>query len=370
MDGNSPKLAETALMHVSALNALLDWLRREGGNQRIPLALEILAEQTATDLGKGHLTPEMDADSLRTLYYAIHGGVMPKGLAGRWLARREVTNWWTERQRQLRDACCDAGCEWLPRLMIKEGGGRGNPTTYWFDFEPVPAEDDFSSSEEPGDGVRADDRSDIQYTLEPAVAAWWVRIFIGRNHFRMRSWRGIALLCMVALPFLTLAFFWLVVFLSLRVPRPVTTADITLLLTAALLTRMYWKGLKPIVRLAHDRVTLASDLFLSINQMYGQFRMSRDAGSKLAGAWFSVVRHWACCPICSGDVEVQSGGESFPGRLVGRCIDSPLEHVYSFDPVSLTGSALIGRYGRQAIMPGERDRTGGSGRPGEPQGLK
>jgi hypothetical protein len=346
VDGNSPKPTETTLMYLSALNALLDWLRREGGNKRIPLALEILAERTAATLEKGHSSPEMDADSLRMLFYAAHGGVAPDAIAGRWLARREVTNWWNERQRQIEEACRDTGCEWMPTLMIKEGGGRGNPTAYWLDFAPIPAMDDHGSVDIPSNDVSADARSTIRYILEPAVAAWWVRGLLGKERFRMRSARGIVLVCLVATPFLMLALFWLAVFLTLRLPRPITTADITLLLVATLSTSMYWKGLKPLVRLAHDRVTIASDIFLSMNQMHGQFRMSRDAGNKLAGGWFSVVRHWAYCPVCSGEVEVRPGGESFPGRLVGRCSDSPLEHVYSFDPVSFTGNALVQSFNR------------------------
>ncbi len=49
----------------------------------------------------------------------------------------------------------------------------------------------------------------------------------------------------------------------------------------------------------------------------------------------------AKCSICDGRVEVQGGGLQFPFRLVGRCIESPREHVFSFDHVTRTGRPLI-----------------------------
>ena len=55
---------------------------------------------------------------------------------------------------------------------------------------------------------------------------------------------------------------------------------------------------------------------------------------------FSLVRHWGVCPVCSGDVDLDWGGAAFPDRMIGRCSDAPLEHVFSFDPVRLIGEPL------------------------------
>lgn len=49
------------------------------------------------------------------------------------------------------------------------------------------------------------------------------------------------------------------------------------------------------------------------------------------------------CPICNGKVLLSAGGRSYPARIVGRCFDSPQEHVYSFDRVTLEGAPLIAR---------------------------
>ena len=99
--------------------------------------------------------------------------------------------------------------------------------------------------------------------------------------------------------------------------------------------------MKPLIRLPSERVTIANDLLLAYFQFNGQFKLKRDGKSKVAGGWFQLVRHHATCPICSGEVDVPDGGRSFPGRLVGRCSESPLEHVFSFVPVVLQGQWLL-----------------------------
>lgn len=52
-------------------------------------------------------------------------------------------------------------------------------------------------------------------------------------------------------------------------------------------------------------------------------------------------RYVADCPICDAEtVMLARGGVEFPGRIVGRCRNSPREHVFSFDRVTLEGSPL------------------------------
>ncbi|HEX7820883.1 MAG TPA: hypothetical protein VF463_09720 [Sphingobium sp.] len=55
-----------------------------------------------------------------------------------------------------------------------------------------------------------------------------------------------------------------------------------------------------------------------------------------------VVRSYvADCPICDAEtVMLERGGAEFPGRIVGRCRNSPREHVFSFDRVTLEGAPL------------------------------
>jgi len=44
-----------------------------------------------------------------------------------------------------------------------------------------------------------------------------------------------------------------------------------------------------------------------------------------------LKRYTAKCSICGGVVRIHKGGLAYPGRLVGRCDNSPREYVFSFD---------------------------------------
>lgn len=156
----------------------------------------------------------------------------------------------------------------------------------------------------------------------------------------MRSWRGYLLIGMTVAEALAILALWALLLLVFRGARPVQASDLGLFLTLLAMTWTWWHFTQPLIRLPIDRVTIAGDLFLAWSQLNGQFRMTRDAKSKVAGGWFQLARHWGICPLCSGEVEIAEGGQAFPGRLVGRCGDSPREHVFSFDPVSLSGHTL------------------------------
>lgn len=339
MDGNSPKPSETVDMQVSALRVLRTWFEREGGNQRIPLVLDLLAERTAANLSAGHPQPAFDADALRQLSIDAHGGKATDTAAARWLPSANVRRWWDQRRGRIEQACRDAEIDVAPELFIQAGGGRSNATLYRFDFQPCPALDEDPSESVPGTESQ-DPPGVIRYVMEPAQAVWWLTLIIGTEPFRMRSWRGLTFIGLVIAEALILGCLWLLIFLVLRRPHPVVSTDLLLLSVTTAFTFIWWRSVRPIFRLPIDRVTLASDFYLAWSQYDGQFRLTRDATSKVAGGWFRLVRHWGYCPICSGEVEIKSGGDAFPGRLVGRCNDSPLEHVFSFDPVSLAGTAL------------------------------
>ncbi|GFE77360.1 MULTISPECIES: hypothetical protein [Sphingomonadaceae] len=54
-----------------------------------------------------------------------------------------------------------------------------------------------------------------------------------------------------------------------------------------------------------------------------------------------IRRYFADCPICDAEtVMLARGGLEYPGRIVGRCQNSPREHVFSFDRVTLEGAPL------------------------------
>jgi len=130
----------------------------------------------------------------------------------------------------------------------------------------------------------------------------------------------------------------LICWLTLNVPKPFTSGDLTLFITIFIFPYVFWIGLlKPWVRLFEDRIVFAHDLFVKFTEKPAQFELLRDGDLRL----IRLVRYTAACPLCGATLYLEDGAPEYRRRLVGRCYDSPREHVYSFDRVTRKGRLLI-----------------------------
>ena len=53
-----------------------------------------------------------------------------------------------------------------------------------------------------------------------------------------------------------------------------------------------------------------------------------------------ITAFQSVCPICSAQIQIDYGKPDLKELLVGRCRESPLAHVYSFDRDTLKGFFL------------------------------
>lgn len=340
--GNTDKQAHTSQDHLCALVALMDWLRQEGGAEKVPRALLLLAEGTARSIQHTGESVTVEVESLAQQYFDTYGGSLGGEPAGRWIRRPRVTTWWNARNEAIAQACAAAGARVVPELMCAAGGGRGNSTEYRFEFRSLSERLDEESDQE--GRATEQPRSDLRvitYQVVPAKAARWVRWLSTHPSFPMRSIRGLALLGLIAVPMGWVMVCWGILAMHwTHASKPILAGDLVLALVALLITGWVWVTLRPLIQLPDHRVTSAPDIMLDGRVLYAQFKLVRNRTHRRAGGWFSLVRHSATCPRCSGDIDIADGGRAFPDRLVGRCADSPLEHVFSFDPVTLAGHPL------------------------------
>lgn len=333
MDTNSSKPAQTSNSQVDSLQLALEWLDREGGEQRNARVLRELIEATVTALSRGDAPPEKDTTTLRDLLQRLDGN---KGAAwSKPVRAKELANWWDARAEQLRQTCSVHGCGWTPRLVVKIGGGRGLPSRLSFEFYPT---DDNES--EAGTTASEATPTLVRYQMDPAKPALWLRLLVGSRPFPVQSWRGYLLLGTAVLDMSLIVLIWLGTYASWTRDQPITTAVLAQLGVALLVTAGLWWFSKPVRQLPTQRVTIAGPSFLALSELHGQLRTMPAPGRQLKSREFAVVRHWGICPICSAEVDLDSGGNAFPDRLIGRCNDAPLEHVFSFDPVRLVGEPL------------------------------
>lgn len=340
------KRDETGNPPLLAVEAFARWLREENTNVKPRSVLDIVARQTAETLRRGDAPPVFESASLMQHYLDDFGGKASEGVvASKWLRRAEIVHWWTSRQRSAEQALRRAGCTVSVQLRAEPGGGRGNQGTYSLTFQAMPDFDeaeplvDSAAERLPATGQQV---LEVRYMKSAARAAWPLR-WLSKDPFRMRSWRGrlLAGLLLTALLGVAVPVFLLAVTI-LTTRHPLGHGGITL--CASLATLMAWllRSWAPLWKLPWQRLTVATDELLALDQDYGQFQLTRDKTGE-GGGWFACVRHWAPCPICAARINIQEGAPSFPGRLVGRCGDEPREHVFSFDAVTLTGTLLVSR---------------------------
>lgn len=333
MDANRSKPAQTGNPQVESLKLALDWLDREGGQQRNARVLREVMETTLTAISRGEPPPETDTTTLRALLQQLEGAGEGQSKVFR---AAELGNWWESRQEQLRQRCAQAGSTLTPYLVVKKGGGRGLPSRLSFDFRPTPEvepEEDVAPPEA--------DPTLIRYQMDPAKPALWLRLLVGSRPFPVQSWRGYVLIGTAALNMVLIGLVWFWLYTSWSRGHAVTTATLAQLGLVILVTAVLWWLSRPVFHLPTQRVTMAGPSFLALSELYGQLRTMPVPGRKLKAREFAVVRHWGTCPICSAEVDLDYGRAAFPDRLVGRCHDAPLEHVFSFDPVRLVGRPLV-----------------------------
>ena len=93
----------------------------------------------------------------------------------------------------------------------------------------------------------------------------------------------------------------------------------------------------------NHRIVMAPDWMIPLKERSVQLELKRiDIDSETGDAIreLRLMVYSAKCPICSGRVEVEGGGIEFPFRLIGKCSESPREHIFSLDHVTKTGKAL------------------------------
>lgn len=333
MDANRSKPAQTGNPQVESLQLALEWLDREGGQQRNARILQEVIDTTLTAISRGEPPPETDTTTLRTLFQQLEG--TGDGLSKVFRAA-ELEKWWDSRQEQLRQRCAQERCALTPHLVVKKGGGRGLPSRLSFEFrstlEAEPEEDIATAEFDP---------TLIRYQMDPVKPALWLRLAVGSRPFPVQSWRGYVLVGSAAMNMVLIGFAWFWLFSSWGRGVPVTTATLAQLGLVMLVSAGLWWLSRPVFHLPTQRVTMAGPSFLALSELYGQLRTMPAPGRKLKSRVFAVVRHWGTCPICSAEVDLDHGRAAFPDRLVGRCHDAPLEHVFSFDPVRLVGRPLV-----------------------------
>lgn len=162
------------------------------------------------------------------------------------------------------------------------------------------------------------------------------------NGFTLDNWkRYVFVLPGLVILLLLLADFLLILFLGMY--SGISTVKwITFLIVSGGLFWLFFTS--PLFSVPTTKIVMAPNWMVPLKETNAQLELKKIGINSETGYAIRELRlvvYSAKCPICEGRVEVQNGGIQFPFRLVGRCNESPREHVFSFDHITRTGKPLI-----------------------------
>jgi len=178
----------------------------------------------------------------------------------------------------------------------------------------------------------------VRYKSEPGARKlpWHVKLVWRRDEYNLNTLYGrlgflfpivpIGIALIILGPFLGLAFF--------AFSRSPTAENVVSLLSISLACGLlYIFGLQPINSLFRYRSLLLGDFSTDQIVIDLQKRSEEDRFARV----LSVSGN---CIVCGSDVSLDSGWREFNRPIVGRCRQSPMEHVFTFDRATMEGEPL------------------------------
>ncbi|PBK04231.1 hypothetical protein CNQ84_11405 [Pseudomonas abyssi] len=218
------------------------------------------------------------------------------------------------------------------RFGYSPGGGRGNVSLYWLELAPEEAENQSGREVQPDEVTY---RRSAPGSIKPSITA---RFFFKKGEIKNRSVVGTAFLTSIMLASLTWIAMLSLVILSLVLrDESINMGSLFHLLIAVIGFLFIWKqSLAPWFKVIDDCVVKAPLGVAAIFEDSCEIEMFRHERSR----WTRLVRFSADCPLCGSNIELRQGKPDHVLPLVGRCIESPHAHVYSFDRMTLRGKYI------------------------------
>lgn len=323
------------------IQCLMDWVESIPSDEKPHQVLRALAKES---LKKAHMEESKRQFTNKDIVAAAE--VITNEPANKWVNwNKTVLPYWKTRKKEVIALAEKRNLDCYPELgaHIPKNAGRGHESLYWIKAEPIPEsannDDEQNSTVDPN---KTQDQSRISFQYELAENGevktnWWVKWLFHDGHIRLRSWH------------IWLIFGWLITlgsgvvaisylsWLGLTVPKPVTTRELTALIGIFAFPYGIWFFfIRSWLRLFEDRIVVAPELITAIGQKSAQLEWFRNGNLRM----IRLVSYTAPCPICGATVHLDNGEPDFPRRLVGRCTDSPREHIFSFDRVTKKGTVL------------------------------
>lgn len=228
-------------------------------------------------------------------------------------------------------------------LGYAAGKGKGNHSLYWLQLRKLdtnedierPSRDIHSSApaipEEPLAHYSRTNKGEVK----PGFLVRWL---LRDGELRNRSRQGLFLLGSLFLGTVIWTLMLAVVLLGIAFDtKPLNAQQLISGLVALAGFWFVWRqSYEPWFRLINDRVVKAPVWVPALLEDACELEMYRHDKQK----WIRLVRFTADCPLCGGQIELMTGHPEHHLPLVGRCLEAPHAHVFSFDRTRMLGAYI------------------------------
>jgi len=249
---------------------------------------------------------------------------------------RNLLKTWKSKKEGIDQALADEGINLFPDLDRVQGGGAGNASRYRLLWRPLDDQGKkvLKAREHPGHPAAPDSVVYIPEDIENPNAL--VRLFA--KGYGLYGWRKALYIAAIGMPLLFGYLVFVIFLVNLTYLGNFGAESLFNSFAAlAIYAFLIWKLIGPLIRLPDDQIVLAP---WGLQSLDGDRLLERRSPPRYSDKSIKIVRYTAKCPVCGGKVHAKSGGLEFWGRIVGRCENSPREHVFSFDHVTWQGKLL------------------------------
>lgn len=242
---------------------------------------------------------------------------------------------WKSKSEGVRQTLLDAGCEHHPIFKRVEGGGTGRSTKYfieWCKLATPPATNNQVIQEPKQQNIPLGIRYICEDIKDPGFLA---RIFA--EGLLLKGWRKFAYITVLLIPILMMLILALTFLVNVIFYDSSTKNLMGPLLTNSLMFFTIAITVNPMLNLKTKGILIAPWWMQSED---GERLLEFRKPPRFTEKSIKAVSYSATCPICGAKVIAKSGGLEFFGRIIGRCDDGPVEHVFSFDYITRQGTWL------------------------------
>lgn len=324
------------------IQCLIDWLESEPGDDKPYLVIKALAKESIKVADSDDFVRRFSGANLVDAIFIDSPDNKPIN-PSKWIDwSRSLYPYWDSRRHKIIAFARQQHLDSYPDLERKKGGGRSKETTYLIKSVPLPAivdDESEASSDNTPNGLR---KNVIKYELTPhgSVKPSWIAKWLLKNgQLRLTNFQRICFILGLGFIGLFPILMSYVSWLNFLIPRRITTQELALFPIILAFPYIVWvRFVAPCMKLFEDRIVLADELLFAFKEKSAQFELLKDGDL----SFIRLVCYTAPCPICGSTIYLEKGEPDYPRRLVGRCYDSPREHVFSFDRVTQKGIVLRG----------------------------